>query len=107
MPTKALFAFLPITGFAVERRGAALESMTRPMGRIRGVRVNRIVADVDERQTLRPPCGDERGNVRFGLEIVARPPARVVDRLLHVDDDENRVRRQPHGRHGRRGASAQ
>ena len=62
---------------------------------------------MDERQLLSPPGGDERSDIRFGAEIVARAKARVVDRFLHVDDDENPIRRQAHGRHSRRGASAQ
>ena len=81
--------------------------MTRRIRRIRGAGLDRIMANVDDRQFLRPPGGDERGDIRFGVEIVARAKARVVDRFLHVDDDENGVRRQPHRRHGRRGASAQ
>ena len=80
--------------------------MPRRMRRIRGGGLERIVAHMDERQTLRSPCPDQRRNGALGFRVVQAPSA-GLDRLLHVDDDENRVRRQAHGRHGRRGASAE
>jgi hypothetical protein len=66
-----------------------------------------LSADMGQRQTLRPPCGDEGCDVLVGHGDVARGVARIVDRLLRVDDEEHGVRGQPHGRQGRRGASAQ
>ena len=52
---------------------------------------------MDDRQLFRPPGGDQGRDIRLGARIVARPPARIVDRLLHIDHDQRRIRRQAHG----------
>ena len=57
--------------FALERLRLGLESMAGRTWRIRRAELGRIVSDMDDRQRLLPPDGDERGDGGFRARVVA------------------------------------
>src|SRR5712692_938136 len=64
-------------------------SLTCP---VRGIRLEGNVADMKDRPGSSAPEGQQLCNVGFGVWIVAIvSPARIIDRLLHVDDQQHRI----------------
>ena len=94
VPMKALLVCLAITVSPGSGIASGLKSLPGWPGAIGGIRLTGIMADVNDRPAGLAPLAKQTRDVAFRSGIVARSlgrPARVVDRLLQVDEDQGSV----------------
>ena len=74
-------------GFAGPRQRFGLECVARRAFAKWGPRFERLMLGVDHRPAGRAPGREQVGDPPFGVGIVPRSPARIVEALLHVDEE--------------------
>src|SRR4051794_33429652 len=72
--------------------------LPRPVG---GVREARIVADMVNGTTTLAPMRQQTRRVFLGTRVVSHAPTRIVDRILQINQDERRIRRETQPLHSR------
>src|SRR5262245_23832234 len=74
--------------FTGEWLGFRFELVQRLSGPVVRFREPRVMANVDDRKLTGPPVAKKPGDVLFRGGIVADAPGWVIDRFLHIDDEE-------------------
>jgi hypothetical protein len=77
--------------FVGRRQSLQLERVARAVFAKRGLGLKRQMLDVNDRPASGPPSGEQIGNPPFCVGIIPRSPARIVEALLHVDEEQGSV----------------
>jgi hypothetical protein len=78
-------------GFVSRRQSLHLERVTRPVLAKWRLGFKRQMLDVNDRPASGPPSGEQIGNPPFCVGIIPLSPARIIEALLHVDEDQGGV----------------
>jgi hypothetical protein len=73
-------------GFTIDAR---LKVVTGLTGVQRRLRRRRAVLNEHYGPVVGAPVGEQSTNVVFARGVVARPPIRIEETVLYIDDDEN------------------
>ena len=69
-------------------RPEGVKGLPRP---VMGIRLGRVVTHMNQRPAFGAPMGQQARDIMFGLGIVTHAPIGMVDRLLQVNQQQDRA----------------